>query len=87
MGYVRRGKVERGRLVFVEPLPLPEGLEVIVQIEPAPANSPADVSKPVEDFAALPFFGMWADRDEVTDAVDWVREGRAQWHQRASRRD
>lgn len=34
------------------------------------------------DFENLPFFGMWADRDEMNDSVDWVRREREKWQQR-----
>ena len=37
--------------------------------------------------ADLPFFGMWADREDMTDSVAWVRKDREQWRQRATRLD
>jgi hypothetical protein len=83
MGFIGRGKVAHGGVVFTEPLPLPEGAEVIVQIEPVPTVAPG----PVANFASLPFFGMWADRDDLPDSTTWVREQRQRWHQRASRSD
>jgi hypothetical protein len=83
MGFVGRGKVERGGLVFADPLPLPEGSDVIVHIEPAPAITPGSG----EELAALPFFGMAADRDDMADSESWVRRNRESWHQRASRQD
>jgi antitoxin ParD1/3/4 len=39
------------------------------------------------EFAALPFFGMAADRDEFADSEAWVRRSREAWQQRASRTD
>jgi hypothetical protein len=55
---------------------------VIVHIE---LVAPPTADRRVEDFAALPFFGMWADREEITDSAAWVRREREQWHQRAAR--
>jgi hypothetical protein len=34
------------------------------------------------EFENLPFFGMWADRDEMSDSVAWVRKERDKWQQR-----
>jgi prevent-host-death family protein len=35
----------------------------------------------------LPFFGMWADRDDMRNSTTWVRKGREKWHQRVERQD
>ncbi|MGC8641584.1 MAG: hypothetical protein ACP5XB_17090 [Isosphaeraceae bacterium] len=67
----------------MEPLPFAEGVEVIVQVESVASASPVLV----EDLATLPFFGLWADRDDLPESTTWVREQRQQWHQRASRSD
>lgn len=37
-------------------------------------------SKKVTD---LPFFGMWADRTDMSDSSKWVRQERKQWHLRS----
>src|SRR4051812_42002145 len=81
MGLIWRGMVKGGSIVFSEPLALPEGTDVIVHVEPATVTG----ADPVEDFASLPFFGMWAERGDVTDGAEWVREERERWHRRASR--
>ena len=81
-----RGKVEGGKLVLQQLLPLPEGSEVVVHIEPVSASQ-APPQDPAKDFAALPCFGMWADREDMKDAIAWVRREREKWHQRALRRD
>jgi hypothetical protein len=78
VGYIGRGKIEEGKLVLSGPLPFPEGAEVVVQIEPVVS----DGLELVEDFASLPFFGLWADRDDLIDSMTWVRERRKAWHQR-----
>jgi len=83
MGFIGRGKVSHGGIVLTEPLPFPEGAEVIVQVEPVESAA----TSPVEDFSSLPFFGLWADRDDLPESTTWVRERRQQWQQRASRSD
>jgi hypothetical protein len=84
---VERGKVRSGGIVFEEPLMLPEGTEVVVSIETlADEDEPTDATAD-EDFAALPFFGMWADREDMADSAAWVRQMREQWQQRAVRQD
>ena len=84
MTLIRNGTVEQGRLVFAEPLPLPEGSEVVVAL--APAGRPLDSAqlKEAEAFAALPAFGMWAERADMQDSVAWVEQERAKWRQRLS---
>jgi hypothetical protein len=58
---------------------------VIVQIEPVHPTPPATAS--VEDFASLPFFGLWADRTDLPASETWVRERRDAWQRRAIRPD
>jgi hypothetical protein len=84
MKVTERGKVQDGGLVLARPLPLPEGTEVLVQVEPV---APAPAASAGKDFAALPFFGMWAGRDDLGESADHVRREREQWHQRAQRPD
>lgn len=75
-----RGKVQSGGIVFDEPIDLPEGTEVIVRIEPIEDKSL--VATNGDDLENLPFFGMWADRDDMSDGVAWVRREREKWQQR-----
>lgn len=86
MGFTRYGKVDHGAIVFDDPVPLPDGTPVVVRVE-AEAPQPITEVEPGPDFASLPFFGMWANRDDLPESADWVRERRQQWHQRASRTD
>lgn len=88
---VEEGKISNGRIVLSNPLSLPEGTEVRVQIEPVgPAivsdndNQDKD-SDESEDFANLPCFGMWADREDMRDSVAWLRKEREKWQQRFTR--
>ena len=75
-----RGKVQSGGIVFDEPLGLPEGTEVFVRIEPVEDSTMNATNG--DDFENLPFFGMWADRDDMSDSVAWVRREREEWQQR-----
>ena len=83
MGFIGRGKVRHGAIELAEPLPLPVGSDVVIHVEPATTTAPL----PTNEFTALPFFGMWADRGDAVDSAEWVREGRERWHRRAARAD
>ena len=85
MNYNGRGRVSRGAVVLDEPVPLPEGTEVIVHIEAERTGTPPASS--AAGFEELPFFGMWADRADLGDGPDRVRQERQRWHQRTSRPD
>jgi hypothetical protein len=87
MVFIERGKVQNGAIVFSEPLNLPEGTDVVVQIEPVAADREAPQAAADDDFAALPFFGMWTGREDMSESVAWVRREREQWHQRVERQD
>ncbi|MFN0109815.1 MAG: hypothetical protein ACKVZH_13250 [Blastocatellia bacterium] len=79
---MERGKVENGQIVLSHPLKLAEGTEVIVQIEPEVyTNGDAKL----DDLFSLPFFGMWADRQEMSDSASWVESERAKWQERSIR--
>jgi hypothetical protein len=82
-----RGKIQSGNIVFQKPLALPEGTEVLVSIEPLAVKEQTASSGTEEDFTALPFFGMWRDRQEMKDSVVWVRKERKRWQQRVARQD
>ena len=87
---IEEGKISNGRIVLSKPLSLPEGTEVRIQIEPVGAavsddeNQDKD-SNESEDFANLPCFGMWADREDMRDSVAWLRKEREKWQQRLTR--
>ena len=90
---VEEGKISNGHIVLSKPLSLPEGTEVRVQIEPVdPVPVDGDDSQNTdpdesEDFANQPFFGMWADREDMRDSVAWLRKEREKWQQRFKRSD
>jgi hypothetical protein len=45
-----------------------------VHVEPAPHEGVSASNG--HEFEQLPFFGMWADRDEMSDSVAWIRRER-----------
>ena len=85
---IENGKISNGGIVLSKPLSLPEGTEVRIQIEPVDSaivsddNSQDKDSDESEDFANLPCFGMWADREDMRDSVEWVRKQREKWKER-----
>ena len=81
------GKVQSGGIVFSKPLSLLEGTEVAVRIESTVTSRQATTSDADEDFADLPFFGMWQGRKDMSDSEVWVRKEREKWHRRALRQD
>ena len=87
MALIERGKVQGGSIVFSEPLRLPEGTEVLVSIEPLTAEEQTTKLSYSGEFASLPFFGMWADRQDMSDSTAWVRREREKWQRRATRED
>jgi hypothetical protein len=88
---IEEGKVINGHIILSNPLLLPEGTEVRVKIEPVdpvPVNKDDGQntdSNESEDFANLPCFGMWADREDMRDSVAWVRKQREKWKERITR--
>ncbi len=88
---IEGGKVINGHIILSNPLSLPEGTEVRVKIEsvdPVPVNKDDDQntdSNESEDFANLPCFGMWADREDMRDSIAWLRKEREKWQQRLTR--
>lgn len=86
MNWLEHGRIQGGAIVLPKPLPLPEGTEVTIRIETIHDDkSSSGVS--MGEFASLPFFGMWADRNDMADSAQWVHEERKQWQQRTQRQD
>ena len=83
---IAEGKISNGHIALSKPLSLPEGTEVRIQIEPIETdNTQSTTTKENEDFANQPFFGMWADREDMRDSVAWVRKQREKWKERLTR--
>ncbi len=76
MAFVERGKIQDGNILFSKPLSLPEGTEVIIHIEPINTARQSLASNERKNFVALPFFGMWAERKDMSDSALWVRKER-----------
>jgi len=84
---VERGRIRGRSIVFPKPLALPEGTEVVVQIQPSAITTKPAASTDDKEFRSLPFFGMWADREDMQDSVTWERKEREKWQQRTMRQD
>ncbi len=82
MALIEHGKVQDGSILLSKPLPLPEGTEVVIYVETINTAHQSTTSDEREDFTALPFFGMWAEREDMSDSASWVRKDRKKWHQR-----
>jgi len=81
---VARGVIHGSNIVLSEPLPLPEGAEVILRIELANANRLDEQTLSLEEFKQLPCWGMWKDREDMADSEVWLRKERERWNQRLS---
>ncbi|MGH2585181.1 MAG: hypothetical protein ACRDJE_09725 [Dehalococcoidia bacterium] len=86
MKVVAHGTVQGNEIVFPEGLGLPDGTRVVVSIEPEEPDGESPTAECAEEIATWPFFGMWADREDMADSVAWVRRIREQWRQRPTRR-
>jgi hypothetical protein len=73
---IGRGRVNSGSIILDEPLALPEGTPVVVQIEAVAQGTHERVRDEDEELTALPFFGMWADRADMADSAGWVCDER-----------
>ena len=70
------GRVEDGKLVFKRPVPLPDGTEVRVSIFPVESPWPEPTPEEIEALKSEPWFGLWADREDMADSVAWQRRMR-----------
>ncbi len=84
---MERGRIKGRSIIFPRPLALPEGTEVVVQIQPFVITTRPAAHADDREFRSLPFFGMWANREDMQDSVAWVRKEREKWQQRATRQD
>jgi hypothetical protein len=82
---VAHGTVQGNEIVFPKGLGLPDGTRVVVSIEPEEMDGESPAAESAEEIAAWPFFGMWADREDMADSVAWVRKQREQWLERPTR--
>lgn len=84
---IEDGEINNGNIVLSKPLSLPEGTKVRIQIEPIGVDDDNQdtTSEAHQDFRKLPFFGMWADREDMRDSVAWVRKQREKCLERITR--
>ena len=82
MAFIERGTVQGGSILLSKPLALSEGTEVVIHIEPINSARQRPTGDEDENFADLPFFGMWAERGDMPDSTLWVRKERQTWHRR-----
>ena len=89
---IEEGKVNNGHIILSKPLSLPEGTEVRVQINLIDVEEIVDTDETQnagtcehEEFANLPCFGMWADREDMRDSIAWLRKEREKSQQRLTR--
>ena len=81
------GTVSNGGICLDKPLPFPDGCKVIVQVElEAGTSQQTNAAAPAFE-EAFPLIGQWADRDDIVDSADYVRQERAKWQQRPYRQD
>lgn len=57
----------------------------MVHVEPLEKQSLPPNGKTA--ITTLPFFGMWADREDMADSAEWVSKEREQWTKRITRQD
>jgi hypothetical protein len=85
MKLIAHGTVQGKEIVFPEALGFPDETRVVVSIEPETAEHESPSAESLDESMEMPFFGMWADRDDMVDSVAWVRNQREQWLQRLTR--
>lgn len=80
---------ENGVLTPLEKVKLRKRQKVRVKITPLAPHKQKTVARPSSKPTraetvklASESFGMWADRDDIGDAVEWVNEIRAGWEER-----
>jgi predicted DNA-binding antitoxin AbrB/MazE fold protein len=60
-------KYENGVFRPLEQVEIKEG--TVVEVHVPPESEPVRKRRSIKD---LPFYGMWADRDDITDGVSYV---------------
>lgn len=66
-----------------EPLDLPKNQELEVEVRViARAGRRSKARRLAGRVTSMPFFGMWADREDMKDSAAWVRKERERWNER-----
>jgi len=68
-------------------LPADQPLEVEIRVLSPVEQAPKTPALGAFDIASQPFFGMWADREDMRDSAQWVRKEREKWSSRLSGTD
>ena len=87
MVVVENGIIISGAISLDHPLPIADGSQVVVRVETAATDPIATALNSSEDLSSHPFFGQWADRKDIVDSSDFVRQEREKWQLRPTRRD
>lgn len=85
MVIIGKGVVKNAAIQLSEPLSLPEGTEIVVQIETLAEENSVDPQTKMDNLKMA--MGMWKDRDEFADSANWVRKEREAWGRRGNRED
>ena len=66
-----------------EPIELPRNQELEIEVRVVTASRRRRKSKrPAGRITSLPFFGLWANREDMKDSAAWVRKERERWSER-----
>ena len=81
MSIIERGIIRGSNIALSNAISLPEGTEVIVQIEPV-HRSESEKSYLNKSEIMRDWFGIWRDRTDIGDSAEWVRKERDRWNRR-----
>ncbi|MFN0018458.1 MAG: hypothetical protein ACKVP0_09380 [Pirellulaceae bacterium] len=87
MVVVENGTVISGAISLEHPLPIADGSRVVVRVETASPTPLAGAKDSDHDLAWHSFFGLWADRTDIPDSSEFVRQEREKWHLRGTRQE
>ena len=83
MSFKVRAHFDGKAFVPNEPLEFPKDQELEIEIHVVTGPRRKRSSKrPVGRITTLPFFGIWADREDMKDSATWVRKERERWNER-----
>ena len=83
MSFRVRAHFDGKSIVPNEPLELAENQELEVEVRIISTSRRRRKSKrPASRITSMPFFGMWADREDMRDGATWVRKERERWSER-----
>lgn len=75
-------------LVPNEPLEVPQNEELEIDIRlPSVHIGRHSPRRSRRHVTSMPFFGMWADREDMKDSISWVRKERERWKERLNSPD